>query len=152
MIPNLIHPVPVKIQRINRAVTIMDPVAREPVRQLWKDGEGPGTGTTTELVAQVSFLDGKIGKPDLEPGGPAEHTTGYLLFRYVDLIAAGVATDNGDGTITVGIVRGDRIVQIGTRVVNLYVHHFKDVGHYPDQSGASLLEVDFTDRQPSTRT
>jgi len=150
MLPNLIHPIPIKIQRVNPGVTVIDPVAREPVRQLWKAGQGPGTGTVTELVAQVNWNQGHVAKPKFHPGGPEEESMGYILFRVFDLLTAGVATDNGDGTVEVGIVRGDRIVQIGIRQTNLYVLFFRDVAGYPDQGGTTLLEADFSDRQPSS--
>lgn len=150
-LPNLIHPIPVHLQRQNRAATVFSTRAREPVRQLWKAGQGPGTGTVDVLSGQVNWSDGKIRKPDLFPGGPEEKTDGYVLFRYVDLVAAGVATENADGTIDSGILRGDKIVRIGRRRVNLFVLFFRDAGHYPDQGGATLLEVNFVDREPSAR-
>lgn len=146
MIPNLIHPVPVTIQRMERAVTIVDPVAREPVRQVWRNDSGPGTGASLSLEAQVNWNDGHIAKPTFPPGGAEEEWKGYLLFRVVDLVAAGVATEESDGTLTVSIARGDRIVRIGRRVVDLYVLYFRDVAAYPDQGGATLLEIRFNDR------
>ena len=149
-VPNLIHPVPVEIQRVVAGVTVMDPVSREPVRQLWKSGQGPGTGTVFSGEAQVNWMDGQIGKPQLRRGGEEEKSTGYLLFRVFDLLFAGVATENADGTYTLGFARGDRIVRIGRRRCNLYVLFFRDVGNYPDELGSTLLEVDFTDRAPSS--
>lgn len=146
MIPNLIHSVPVEIQRMERAVTVLDPVAREPVRQVWRNDGGPGTGAPLSLEAQVNWNDGHIAKPTFPPGGVEEEWKGYLLFRVVDLVAAGVATEESDGTLIIAIVRGDRIVRIGRRTVNLYVLQFRDVAAYPDQGGATLLEVRFSDR------
>lgn len=151
MIPNLIHPVPVTVRRQLAAATTFDDRARQPVRQLWKRGQGPGTGSEEELEAQVQWnMDKRIGEPEPQPGGVEEKTEGYLLFRILDLIAAGVVTENGDGTYDFGFQRGDKIVRIGRRRVNLYVTYFRDVASYPDQGGATLLEVNFCDRAPSS--
>lgn len=150
MIPNLIHPIPVTIQRQSAAATVFDHRAREPVRQLWKAGEGPGTGTAVDLVAQVNWNEGGVAKPKVNPEGVEEMSEGYLLFRLVDLLNAGVAVDNGDGTVDFGLLRGDRIVRIGRRRTNLYVLFFRDVAGYQDQGGCTLLEVDFSSRAPSS--
>jgi hypothetical protein len=150
MIPNLIHPIPVRIQRQSAAATTFDARAREPVRQLWKGGEGPGAGDAVDLVAQVNFnREEGIGRPTVRPHGVEEESEGYLLFRLVDLLDAGVATDHGDGTVDFGLRRGDRIVRIGRRRTNYFIVFFRDVAGYDDQDGATLLEVDFASRQPS---
>lgn len=151
MIPNLMDPIPVTIQRQNVAATVFDARAREPVRQLWKAGEGPGTGDAVELVAQVNWNQAKgVAKPVVRPGGVEEESEGYLLFRLVDLLAAGVATERADGTVAFGLERGDRIVRIGRRRTNLYVVFFRDVAGYEDRGGCTLLEVDFASRAPSS--
>lgn len=146
MIPRLIHPVPAIIQRMNRAVTVLDPVAREPVRQVWRAGEGPGTGSESTLQAQVTFTEGAIGRPTYLPGGVEERWLGYLTVRVIDLIRAGIATVNSDGAIELGIARGDRIRRIGWRTTDVYVAWFVDEGHYPDQGGATLIRIHFKDR------
>lgn len=149
-VPNLIHPVPVEIQRAVAGITVMDPISREPVRQLWKSGQGPGTGMVLSMDAQVNWLDGKVASPKLTRGGVEEKSEGYLLLRVFDLLAEGVVTENADGTYSLGIVRGDRIVRIGRRRTKLYVLYFRDVGNYQDELGSTLLEVHFTDRSPSS--
>lgn len=146
MIPNLIHPIPVEIRRMQSALTVLDPVAREPIRQMWRAGDGPGTGAVLQLEAQVNWNEGEVARPHFLPGGVEEDWKGYLLFRIVDLVAAGVATENPDGTVTVTLARGDRISRIGLREVNLYVLYFRDAASYPDQGGCTLLEVRFNDR------
>lgn len=145
----LIQPVSVVIQRINQAVTKFDNVAREPVRQLWRAGEAPGTGSAVTLSAQVNWNNGSYAKPNFNKGGPELKYDGYVLARFADLISAGIATDNGDGTVEFGIARGDRIVQIGRATTNLYVVWFRLAGHWTDQLGGALLEIDFADRAPS---
>lgn len=150
MLPILIHPIPVRIQRKNVAASTFDARAREPVRQLWRAGEGPGTGDAVDLVAQVNFnREEGIRRPKVRPHGVEEESEGYLLLRVVDLLEAGVATDNGDGTVDFGLDRGDRIVRIGRRRTNYFVVFFRDVASYDDQGGATLLEVNFSSRQPS---
>jgi hypothetical protein len=146
MIPNLIHPVPVTIQRMEPNATLLDPVAREPVRQMWRNDCGPGTLAPLQLEAQVNWNDGEMARPTFPAGGAEEEWKGYLVFRVVDLVAAGVAVENPDGTLQISLARGDRIVRIGRRVVDLYVLWFRDIAAYPDQGGATLLEVTFNDR------
>lgn len=149
-IPNLIHPVECVIRRKNSAATKQDPLAREPVRTLYRAGDAPNTGVEVTLQAQVNWNDGKYQKPmRANGGGPELDSDGYILVRLVDLLTAGVATDNGDGTVDFGIVRGDRIVRIGRRKTNLFVSFFRDVAFYPDQQGGTLLEINFEDREPS---
>lgn len=146
MQPNLIHPIPVEIRRMQPEVTVLDPVAREPVRQMWRAGDGPGCGAVLSLEAQVNWNDGEVARPSFPPGGVEEEWKGYLLFSVADLVSLGVATENPDGTVTVAIARGDRISRIGRRAVDLYVLFFRDVAGYTDQGGSTLLEVRFNDR------
>lgn len=144
----MIHPVPVHIQRVKPEMTVIDPVSREPVRQLWKEGQGPGLGETTELEGQMNWNVGTVGKPENHPGGPEEKSDGYVLFRLLDLELAGVAVEQPDGTLEISISRGDLIVRIGRRATRLYVVYFRDVAGYTDQGGGTLLEVRFADREP----
>jgi hypothetical protein len=150
-VPNLIHPIPIHLQRENEAATIFNSRGREPVRQMWKRGQGPGTGTEDELVGQINWNDGAIKKPEAPSGGVREKSDGYVLFRFVDLLEAGIATENADGTITLGIDRGDKIVRVGRRRVELFVTYFRDIANYPDQGGGTILEVNFEDREASAR-
>jgi hypothetical protein len=149
-VPTLIHKVPVTIQRASAAITVFDQRAREPVRQLWKAGQGPGTDAALELEAQVNWNDGRVAEPTLRPGGAEEESEGYLVFRLVDLLDRGVAVDHGDGTVDFGLARGDKIVRIGRRRTNLWVLFFRDFAGYTDQDGCTLLEVDFASRAPSS--
>lgn len=149
--PNLIHPIPVTILRANRAVTIFDPRARSPIRSLVHRGEGPGAAAEAlSLEAQVNFNDGRIDKSRFPAGGKERKSLGYLLFRLVDLVDAGVATDNGDGTVSIAIAEGDRITRIGFRRTNYFVSFFRDAAGYDDASGLTLLEVNFVDRNPAS--
>lgn len=149
--PNLIHPIPVTILRQDRTQTIFDPRARAPIRSLVHKGESPGApAESLDLEAQVNFNDGHIQKSKFPAGGKERESIGYLLFRVVDLVSAGVATDNGDGTITFSIAEGDRITRIGYRRTNFFVTFFRDVAGYDDVAGLTLLEVNFMDRNPAS--
>ena len=145
----LLHPIPVELRRASAALTVFDQVAREPVRHVWKAGQGPGLGAVLELEAQVNWNDGVIRRPRFLAGGVEEESAGYLLFRVEDLLAASVANAKSDGTLALGIARGDQITRIGLRQVKLFVVWFRDIASYPDQGGATLLEVHFGDRAPS---
>lgn len=105
------------------------------------------------VQAQCNWNNGHVAKPVFAPGaGPDLKYQGYLLVRLVDLLAAGIASENADGTVDFGLERGDRIVRIGRRATNLYAVWFRDVAFYPDQAGGTLLEIDFLDRSPSEPT
>ena len=151
-IPNLIHPVPVGIGRIRRDLTQMNPRAREPVRQLWRDGDGSGTGAEVVIDGQMNFNRGGQRNPEFKGGGVEEESTGYVLFRIHDLIAEGITTENPDGTLEFGLERGDRITRVGRRKTNYFITKFRDVASYDDRGGASLLEVTFHDRMPEAPT
>jgi hypothetical protein len=146
MIPKLIHPIPVEISRMQSGITLLDPVSREPIRQMWRAGDGPGTGSVIRLSAQVNWNEGQVSRPTFGPGGVEEYSLGYLLFKVQDLLSAGVASEDVDGILTVSIARGDRITRIGKRATNLYVLFFRDVAGYDDQMGCTLLEIRFNDR------
>lgn len=150
-IPNLLHPVPVTIARRIQGATIEDPVGRAPYLKVWREGQFPGADPGTVVQAQVNWNDGSMARPRrFNPSGVEEESTGYILLRYVDLVAAGLATEESNGTITNTIKRGDHITRIGRTAVNLHVLWFRDVAFYPDQGGATLLEIDFADRSPDS--
>lgn len=152
--PDLIDPIPITILRQDRSVTIFDERARAPIRSLVHRGEAPGsTAETLSLEAQVNFNnEGSIGKSKFPAGGKERESLGYLLFRVVDLVLAGVATEEVDGTITIGIVEGDRITRIGARRTNYFVSFFRDVAGYDDVGYLTMLEVNFVDRNPASTT
>ena len=128
-LPNLIHPVRVSIQKMDKSATTFDADAREPVRS------APRAATIT-LNAQVSLRSTER-SPDLG-GLVSENVGGYLLFRVVDLTAK---------SYTPSI--GDKIVSIGHRSVELYILQSEDLGHYPGQMGATLVKAYFEDRRPA---
>ena len=130
-IPNLLHPVDIKIDAIDRAGSDMDDQAREPV---------PGSrhsSTSVTVPAQVAYFNHSE-RARMVAGG-MQRILGYLLFRYKDL-----------NDLSYTPRAGDRIVDIGAQTdQNLYLETFEDAGHYPDQQGATMVRAFFTDRKPS---
>lgn len=138
-LPNLINPVLVTVEQIDRAATIQDPEAREPLQTAARR-------TAFQILAQFRF--------EPMPGGPGsaatlqtrgeglvEQAIGYVLFRKADL------DSHVDGPFEIQL--NDRITQDG-HMTNLdyYVVRIQPRGHYGDQNGPSLIKAWFTDRQP----
>jgi len=130
MDPDLIHPIPVEIEQIDKGKTAYDDDAREAVRTI-------GRSVVQKLEAQVSWSV----KDEPIPGkqGISEEARGYLLFRRNDLIGKSII-----------INRGDKIIKIGHDDVELFILGRTPAGHYPDQGGATLLQAYFGDRNPRT--
>lgn len=133
-LPNLIHPIEVEIEPADKANALYDRDAREPVRSVAR-------AATIVLEAQVEYRD--PGDPRWQAMGIHESVTGYLLFRVLDLEAAGY---------TPGPTGGDRIVRIGHRTASLFTLQRKDAGHYGSEDGSTLVLVYFGDRRPSATT
>jgi len=131
-IPNLLHPVPCVIEKINREDTKMDEDAREPIQQAARD-------TAVTVPGQVNWGTQKGLEP--QKAGPREGATGYVLFRHVDLVAAGIALEDND-----------RFAKLGNVETDVYVDRLEHEGHYPDQSGPTLVKAYFSDRQPAKQT
>jgi len=134
VLPNLIHPIPVEVEPLQRSQSIVDDDFREPIQSAVRSPR-------TTVLAQIKW--GADEKLRVEAGGAAEGAEGYVLFRRLDLRAAGLDE----------VHTNDRIVSIGVGAnktnVDLYVVHVQQMGHYPDQGGASLVRAWFKDRQPS---
>jgi len=130
MEPDLVHPIPVEIEQIDKGSTEWDGDAREAIRTVARTA-------VKKLNAQISWS--VKDDPNPEKMGISEETRGYLLFKKKDLSGESVT-----------INRGDKISKIGYDIVELYVTGLTPVGHYPDQGGASLLIAYFGDRNPRT--
>jgi hypothetical protein len=132
-IPNLLHPVPIRVEQIQRGAVEVDPDYDEEYEVIAR--------------AAVVVLPGlvKWGYSDhfrANDTGPQEGEDGYVLFRLVDLRAQGL----------VSIYRGDKFIQLGGNPnaigTDVYVVRLRFEGHYPDQNGPTLLKAFFSDRQP----
>lgn len=132
-IPNLIHPINVTFEFVEKEEMVVDSSARESVfgsRQL------QSVVSTVTLEAQVAWIDKD--DPRYEGTGATEENTGYLTMRYYDISAA-----------VVDIERGTKIVAIeGMGSVSLFVTKKQPCGHYPGH-GATLVRFYFADRKPA---
>lgn len=131
-IPNLLHPVPCRIEQLDAAETIFDEDMRAPVQQ-----------AAREVVVQVQGQISWESEMKFEPssGGPKERADGYVLFRFIDLNA-----------LSITLRQGDRFVKLGNIETDLYLAALEPTGHWPDQGGATMVKAHFTDRQPSRQT
>lgn len=133
--PRLIHPIPVFIRQIQRSLTVQDDDAREPV------GQARRKQKPIKLMGQIRRFD-PTDNPMATSGGVTEHTTGYVLFRTLDLKSRRLV-----------LQRGDRIVQIGegrlAEETDLYIVQKPLRGHYPEHQGATIQKFFFSDRKPS---
>jgi len=129
-IPNLLHPVPVTIEPIDRASTSFDEDAGEPIQAATR-------AAAVTVPGQVRWTSRNELRMQL--GGPVENADGYVTFRFVDLRAAGV-TD---------LKINDRITRTGSTVVEVYITKLEPFAHHPDQGGPTLLKAWFKDRSPA---
>ncbi|KKN79938.1 hypothetical protein LCGC14_0334460 [marine sediment metagenome] len=127
--PNLIHPVPVQIQQIDRSETFMDPDAREPIQHAAR--------TVTVTVQGQPRWNSQLLKGH-DRGGSTETSLGYVLFRLSDLNAQSVV-----------LQVNDRFKKIGSVNTDVFIVRLEFQGHYPDQDGPTLVKAHFEDRQPS---
>jgi len=130
VLPNLIHPIWITIQRADKSATVYDPDAREPLRSVHRE----------EVLIQAQIVYRQVADPRFEGYGLTEDARGYLLFRFTDLDAKGYTP-----------ARGDMITQLGHRATKLFLLQSADAGHYPDQNGASLIRWFWGDRRPTTQ-
>lgn len=132
-IPNLLHPVPVTVQRINRAETVVDEGYDEEYEVVAREAD-------VILPGQIKWSAFDRYRPTVI--GTEEGEDGYVLFRIVDLRAQGVDA----------IVRGDKFIALGgspnSIATDVYVTRVRFEGHYPDQNGPTLIKAFFSDRQP----
>jgi hypothetical protein len=131
-LPNLLHRTQVTVQQIVTGTTRYDEDTREPIQQAARD-------VSKTVPGQV--LWGADRNYSSAPQGPDEGSDGYVLFRYVDLRAAGLT-----------LAREDRISRMGHLEVDVYIQKLQPMGHYADQNGPALVRAYFKDRQPSKQT
>ena len=132
VLPNLLHPVPVQIEQIKRTSTPQDDDYREPVQQAIR---------SPRVTVQGQVKWGADDRAQPAKYGSESESQGYVLFRYVDLKAAGIT-----------LQQGDRIVKVGNVEVDVYIIQLRPEAHYPDQNGPSTVKAFFRDRHPSKQT
>lgn len=133
MQPNLIHPVPVEIQQIDRAQTVVDEDFGEEV-------ENVARSATVTVPGQIRWRAFK--RASFSARGLEEKADGYITFRPIDLRAQGITQ----------LQAGDRIVGIGSgankMTVTLFVVNTEPLGHYSDIAGPGLVRAYFKSRHP----
>ena len=130
--PRLVDPLPITVQQVDRASAVVDSVAREPI------GPVP-TGASVTLDAQVSWGPTlRSGRAAGGNGGRSQQNQGYLVFRTYDLTRASVT-----------LKEGDRVLQIGARVLNVpvYLYAADDAGFHWNQRRLEVWR--FEDRAPT---
>ena len=133
--PNLLHPVPVDVQQVNRSATVVDPDFREEM-------ENVAYGAVVTLPGQIKwYSDEELRRMNY---GSEHGSAGYILFRVLDLKNKGIAS----------IREGDKFVAYGTGAgryeVNVFVTKIEPQGHYQDRGGPTLLKAYFADRNPAS--
>lgn len=129
-IPNLLHPARITLRQKALATTAMDDDAREPIQVVERDA-------AVTVMGQPAFRSlGMVAAYGV--GGVQINTDGYVLFRYVDLNAAGITLQHGD-----------RITNIGHLTVDLYIERLEPTAPYPDQDGPTMVKAHCRDRTPA---
>lgn len=128
-VPNLIHPIPVKIEQIDRAGSFVDDDAREPIQFAKRN-------PVKTVKAQVKW-DFELGLT-MTKGGAQEGASGYALFRYVDLEAQGIE-----------LQQNDRFIEMGGLKTDVYITRLQPTATYDDIGGPTMVKAFFADRQPS---
>jgi hypothetical protein len=130
--PNLLHPVPVVVEQIDKTTTYYDDDAREPIQYAARP-------TQTTVQGQVEWRAQK--NEEHRRTGTVEGASGYVLFRRVDLAA-----------VSLNLQIEDRLARIGDIDTDVYVHRLEWVGHYPDKGGPTMVKAYFQDRGPARQT
>ena len=126
--PNLLHPVPVQIEQIDKGTTIYDDDAREPVQRAERKA-------VVTVPGQANY--GSSSNQQYGSGGPREGEGGYVLFRVRDLAAKSITLQSDD-----------RLIGIGELGQDGYITRLQPRGHYPAY-GHTLVRAYFSDRQPT---
>lgn len=114
--PSLIHAIEIQVRRLDKVVTVYDPVYREPVST-----GGPTYKAIETVLGQVKWFS----KEDLgpTPGGNDDESDGYFLMLKSDV------DDLAGGAFQIG----DKVVNMdGTNYINdpLYIVQPFKSGHY----------------------
>lgn len=138
--PNLLNPIKIKIEQINKDATQYD-------RRLRENRNVIRRNTEVELDAQIVYarsstrgsLDNQNneGRENIGIGGITEESDGYVLVKMSELTAKGITIKNGD-----------KITKLAQLDVSYYVVGQRPGSHYTDQNGFTLLQIFFRDRNP----
>jgi hypothetical protein len=126
--PNLIHPIEITIQKINKSKTNYDTAHRAPIQQSTRK-------ENIVIFGQVKWDETRM---SVDIAGISIEVAGYVLFKRSDLIEKNTK-----------IEFNDRFIKFGNQETSMYVVGLKYSGHYPDQNGSSLIKAFFSDRVPA---
>lgn len=127
VLPRLLHPVNVVIEKTDTTKTITDPRSRSVI----------GQPLRTKVTIRAQLSNKRHDQLSMDPGGRETGHEGYILARVRDLEAA---------SIEIGI--GDRIVKMGRREVVYYITRKEFKAGYSDQNGHTLIRFYYNDRSP----
>jgi hypothetical protein len=131
--PNLIEPVPLTIQQLDRGSTTYDEDAREQVSHLAYGA------AITGLQAQVNWgVSDGTRREGGGQGGSVDRSRGYLVFRKWDL---------GRTTPPTILAKGDKLTLLDEETRVVYLYEQDKAGHHADS--ARLQVWRFEDRAPS---
>jgi len=130
--PRLLHPVDIILEQLDIASTYYDDDARESIQQVARK-------TSVTIKGQANWG----AQMELSPTktGAREGSRGYVLFRKVDLDAAGISLKDND-----------RFKKIGDIDTDVYVSRLEWLGHYPGHGGPTLVKAYFEDLRPAQQT
>ena len=133
--PRLLNKVPVTIALIDKAATLYNENAGEPIRTA-------NRATIVTLSGQIHW--GKEDVPDFEKEGVVEKSDGWVTMRVKDLNAQNLVDEKGNP----GILRGSTFKQFGKQKdLELFVVKSKPLGHWTNKDGMTLVRIYFQDRK-----
>jgi len=131
--PDLIEPVSVQIQQINKAQTpysVGVSGRREVINHVVRNA-------MVTFPAQVIFANTEQ-KARYSQAGTDEQSSGYIILRYSDITAAGIT-----------LQRGDKIIKMGQLTTELFLMHGTgDPAAHFSSLGFTLVRMFFMDRSP----
>lgn len=128
VMPRLLHPVAVVIEKSDKANSFYDADRREPIRSVKR--------IVVNIQAQVRYR--RLGEPDPKPEGLTEDVDGWLTVTQYDL----------DGLAYLPAM-DDKIVTIGAETTELYILQPERQAYYSDQGGNTLRRLYFRHKRPS---
>lgn len=133
-VPELIEPIPVLFQQINKAATTYSTgvAGRREIQNF------VARDVTKTIEAQVAFPDTDQ-RPMYSQLGVDEQARGYLVVRYSDMQSLGIT-----------LKRGDKIIKLGNTTVEYFLLHGNGdpAAHFSSIGGFTLVRLYFSDREP----
>lgn len=128
ILPNLLNPAQIVIERIDTSKTKYDPLRKTPINHV-------ATKTSFTIQGQVVWAVSTANQtPDYTQAGEVPRELGYIMMRTRDLNSLGQT-----------IQKDDRIVSIGGIAQSLYIERLQYGSHY--NGIFQLVKVFYTDRR-----